>query len=159
MESCDNIQTKVDIISVDFKHNKNTEYTTLAKKCINTPSVTSPMYNGSSYYSSYNSGTTENNNYDGYINCTFYEWSRIDDKHRKFDRESQLFKFLEESKIVLDEGDKYTIRHKYMLFMTCIPGENRLLISASFYGLQNMLEEAYKKKGLSVPKSFYSTLV
>lgn len=153
MESCDNIQTKVDVVSVDFKHNKNTEYTTIAKKCINTPSITAPMYNGGSYY------TSNNKDFDGYINCTFYEWSRIDDKYRKFERESQLFKFLEESNIILDDDDKYAIKHKYMLFITCIPGENRLLISASFYGLQNMLEEAYKKKSLSVPKSFYSTLV
>ena len=155
MESSDNTQTKV--VSVNFRHNKNTEYTTLAKKCINTPSTT-PMYS-SSYYSNSHNSNASNSTMDGYINCTFYEWSRIDDKNRKFTRESELFKFLEESKITLTDDDKHSIKHKYMLFITCIPGENRLLISASFYGLQNMLEEAYKKKGLSVPKSFYSALV
>lgn len=138
------------IISVDFKHNKNDEYTEIAKKCINTPTPTTPMYNTTSY--------TNNDNRDSYVNCTFYEWSRIDDKHRKFEKESQVIDFLKQSNIIIDEDDMYAIKHKYMLFMTCVPGENRLLISQSYYGLQNLLEEAYKKKGISVPKSYYSNI-
>lgn len=145
------------ILSLDLKHNKNVEYRTLAKKCIDSPSVsnsgTYASYTSPTGYYGGNSQSTIN-----HINCTFYEWSRIDGTTRKFNDEESLYKFLSESKIDVTNEDRYSIRSKYMLFITCIPGENRLLISSSYYGLQNMLENCYKEKKLSVPKTFYSTL-
>ena len=154
MESSDNTQTKV--VSVNFRNNKNTEYTTLAKKCINTPSTT-PMYS-SSYYSNSHNSNASNSTMDGYINCTFYEWSRIDDKTRQFFNMKELKDFIKECDIVLDKEDEDRIKRGYTWFITCVPGERTLIISTTFYGLQCLLETAYKNKNLNVPKSYYSTL-
>lgn len=150
--------TEVKIKKVDLRHNKYSECRESAMKCIeNNPyGYSTTSYSGYGN-NSYNYASTLSDDKNS-INCKFYEWSRIDDKTRQFFNMKELKDFFKECDIVLDKEDEDRIKRGYTWFITCTPGEKTLIISTTFYGLQCLLETAYKNKNLNVPKSYYSTL-
>lgn len=81
-----------------------------------------------------------------YCAIYFYEWSSMDGNQHKFYSYSNFYRYCDDNGIKVSDSDKETMRGYSVVYATCIPGKNELMMASTSYGLQSLLDVFNEKE-------------
>jgi hypothetical protein len=74
------------------------------------------------------------------VNYYFYEWSDLNREPRYFPFSIPFYKFLDSSKIDMVDEENNRLKAFKTCYITCVPGQNRLIIEQTFDKLKESFE-------------------
>lgn len=93
-------------------------------------------------YCSYYCKDTFNYQYGGYCKIHFYEWSDVNKEPIVFNHYPELYRFLDECDLWIDEEQNNMIKPIASCYISCKPGSKELIVATTYDGLCQKMSEA-----------------